>query len=201
MSGGALKRALPAPRADFPILSQGRGRHPLAYLDSAATAQKPRAVIEALTEFYQEDNANIHRAVYQLGERATARYEAAREQVQSFINARDSREVIFVRGATEAINLVASGLAQRLTKGDEVLITSLEHHTIFAHSDDRTTYIVFRLVVNTIKLSGCCADHRHKDQWDQKTRLWFWKQVHGCQSFQVQCASESSRRYLATKPK
>jgi len=121
-------RALPAPREDFPVLTQRVGKYPLAYLDSAASSQKPRAVIDGLAEFYRNDNANIHRAVYQLGERSTARYEGAREQVRSFLNARETREVIFVRGATEAINLVASGLTQRLQPGDELLITALEHH-------------------------------------------------------------------------
>ena len=121
-------RPLPAPREDFPVLTQRVGKYPLAYLDSAASSQKPRAVIDGLAEFYRNDNANIHRAVYQLGERSTARYEGAREQVRSFLNARETREVIFVRGATEAINLVASGLTQRLQPGDELLITALEHH-------------------------------------------------------------------------
>lgn len=124
----AMKRSLPAPRSDFPILSQTIGKYPLAYLDSAATAQKPQVVIECLSEFYRQDNANIHRAVYQLGERSTARYEHAREKVKNFINAQDSREIIFVRGATEAINLVASGLSEQCKPGDEILITALEHH-------------------------------------------------------------------------
>lgn len=128
MSETQAARALPAPRADFPILSQTIGERPLAYLDSAASAQKPSVVIDAVAEFYRRDNANIHRAVYQLGERSTARYEGAREQVRSFLNASDVREVIFVRGATEAINLVASGLSQGLQPGDELLITALEHH-------------------------------------------------------------------------
>ena len=128
MSDPQATRTLPAPREDFPILTQTVGRYPLAYLDSAASSQKPSVVIDAVAEFYRQDNANIHRAVYQLGERSTARYEGAREQVRAFLNARDAREVIFVRGATEAINLVASGLSQQLQPGDELLITALEHH-------------------------------------------------------------------------
>ncbi len=123
-----MSRPLPAPREDFPVLSQRVNGRPLAYLDSAATAQKPTRVIDALSDFYRNDNANIHRAVYGLGERATARYEGARERVARFLNAREAREVVFVRGATEGINLVASGLGASLRPGDEVLITALEHH-------------------------------------------------------------------------
>jgi len=128
MSNAQVHHPLPAPREDFPILTQRVGRHPLAYLDSAASSQKPSVVIDTVASFYRQDNANIHRAVYQLGERSTARYEGAREQVRAFLNASDTREVIFVRGATEGINLVASGLSQQLKPGDEVLITALEHH-------------------------------------------------------------------------
>jgi SufS family cysteine desulfurase len=123
-----VSRPLPAPREDFPVLSQRVNGRPLAYLDSAATAQKPARVIDAVADFYRHDNANIHRAVYGLGERATARYEGARERVASFLNAREAREVVFVRGATEGINLVASCLSASLRPGDEVLITALEHH-------------------------------------------------------------------------
>jgi cysteine desulfurase/selenocysteine lyase len=116
-------------KADFPTLQQTINQKPLVYLDSAATTQKPQCVIDALNAYYQNDNANIHRAVYELGQRATQHYEEARQKVASFIKAPESREIIFVRGATEAINLVAhSFVAPRLQPGDEVLITHLEHH-------------------------------------------------------------------------
>ena len=116
-------------RKDFPILAtQVRGK-PLTYLDNAATAQKPTAVSDAVERYYREENANIHRGVHYLSERATDAYEAARGTVARFIGARDSDEVIFVRGATEGINLVAHGFAETvLSEGDEVLISHMEHH-------------------------------------------------------------------------
>jgi cysteine desulfurase/selenocysteine lyase len=117
-------------RAEFPILHQQVRGKPLVYLDNAATTQKPKAVIEALDHYYRFDNANIHRGVHTLSERATAAYEKARETVRSFINARSTKEVIFVRGATEAINLVAQTWGRANVKaGDEILISEMEHHS------------------------------------------------------------------------
>ncbi|AGC42552.1 cysteine desulfurase [Myxococcus stipitatus DSM 14675] len=116
-------------REDFPILRQEVRGRPLVYLDSAATAQKPQAVIDAIVRFYQHDNANVHRGVHVLSERATEAYEGARETVREFINARDAREIVFVRGTTEAINLVAQTYGRKnVGPGDEVLITHMEHH-------------------------------------------------------------------------
>ncbi|MBZ4397619.1 cysteine desulfurase [Myxococcus sp. AS-1-15] len=116
-------------RADFPLLRQEVRGRPLVYLDSAATAQKPQAVIDAIVRFYQHDNANVHRGVHILSERATEAYEGARETVRGFLNARDAREIIFVRGTTEAINLVAQTYGRKhIGAGDEVLITQMEHH-------------------------------------------------------------------------
>jgi cysteine desulfurase / selenocysteine lyase len=117
-------------RAQFPILaSTARGR-PLVYLDNAATSQKPRSVIEAITRYYETQNANVHRGVYELSERATTAYEAARERVRAFLGARDAREIVFVRGTTEAINLVAAGFGRTaLRSGDEVLVSAMEHHS------------------------------------------------------------------------
>jgi cysteine desulfurase/selenocysteine lyase len=116
-------------RAEFPILSHATRGKPLIYLDSAATAQKPRAVIDAVSRFFEEDYASIHRGVYALSERATRLYEGARERVRAFLGARDAREIVFVRNTTEAINLVAWTLGrQRLGAGDEVLLTAMEHH-------------------------------------------------------------------------
>lgn len=115
-------------RRDFPILGQEVHGHPLAYLDNAATTQKPRSVIEAMDQYYRRDNANVHRGVHALAERATTAFEAARESVRRFINARSIREIVFVRGTTEAINLVASSFGQGLHEGDEVILTAMEHH-------------------------------------------------------------------------
>ncbi|HXG91161.1 MAG TPA: cysteine desulfurase [Blastocatellia bacterium] len=117
-------------REDFPILKQLVHGKPLVYLDNAATSQKPQAVIDAMLRYYTQDNSNIHRGVHTLSERATAQYEEARAKAQRLINAADSREIIFTRGATEAINLVASACGrERVGGGDEVLITAMEHHS------------------------------------------------------------------------
>ncbi len=117
-------------RADFPILQQRVHGKPLVYLDSAATSQKPQAVIDAVVKFYSRDNANVHRGVHQLSERATADYEAARLKVQRFINAAKCKEIVFVRGTTEGINLVAQSFARpRLRQGDQIVISALEHHS------------------------------------------------------------------------
>jgi cysteine desulfurase/selenocysteine lyase len=121
-----------AVRRDFPILDQQVHGKPLVYLDNAATAQKPRAVINAISNYYLLDNANIHRGVHLLSERATAGYEGARAVVQKFMNARESREIVFVRGTTEAINLVAQAYARPLLRpGDEIVVSILEHHSNF----------------------------------------------------------------------
>jgi len=117
-------------RADFPILHQKVHGKPLVYLDSTATSQKPRQVIETLARFYQEDNANVHRGIHALAERATAAYEQARLKAARFIHASSPREIIFVRNTTEALNLVANAWGRaNLGPGDEVLITQMEHHS------------------------------------------------------------------------
>ncbi|MDI3256003.1 MAG: cysteine desulfurase [Bacillota bacterium] len=117
-------------RADFPILREQVHGRPLVYLDNAATTQKPTAVIDALVRYYHHSNANIHRGVHLLSERATEDYEAARATVQSFLHAREAREIVFTRGATEGINLVAQTYGRsKVGPGDEVLITAMEHHS------------------------------------------------------------------------
>jgi len=116
-------------RAQFPALHQQVNDRPLVYLDNAATAHKPQAVIDTVNRCYSRDYSNVHRGVHQLSERATREYEQARETVRAFINARESREVVFVRGTTEAINLVAHSWGRsHLKTGDEILITEMEHH-------------------------------------------------------------------------
>ena len=117
-------------RGDFPILRQEVRGRPLVYLDSAATGQKPQAVLDALTRYYTHDNANVHRGVHILSERSTQAFEDARETVRRFLNAKDVREIIFVRGTTEAINLVAATYGRKqVGAGDEVLISAMEHHS------------------------------------------------------------------------
>lgn len=114
----------------FPILHQDINGHPLVYLDSAATSQKPISVIEAVKRYYELDNANVHRGVHSLGSRATDAYEGAREKVARFINAKSTEEIIFTRGTTTAINLAASSYARAVCKeGDEIVITAMEHHS------------------------------------------------------------------------
>ena len=116
-------------RADFPVLHQEVHGRPLVYLDNAATTQKPRSVIDAVTGFYERDCANVHRGVHMLSQRATVAYESARTAVKSHLGARDSREIVFTRGTTEAINLVAHSFVRpRLEPGDEVLFSAMAHH-------------------------------------------------------------------------
>ena len=119
-------------RADFPIFEQQIHSKPLAYLDSAATSQKPRQVLDVLRTFYETSYANVHRGVYELSERATAGYEGARQKLAVFVNAPSERELIFTRNATEGLNLVAYawGLVN-LSPGDLVVVTELEHHSNF----------------------------------------------------------------------
>ncbi|MFP4978816.1 cysteine desulfurase [Paenibacillus sp. CN-4] len=117
-------------REQFPILHQEVNGHPLVYLDNAATSQKPRRVIDAVKSYYEWDNANVHRGVHTLGSRATDAYEGAREKVARFINARSTKEIIFTRGTTTALNLVASSYGRaNVGEGDEIVLTQMEHHS------------------------------------------------------------------------
>ena len=117
-------------RADFPILDQTVHGHPLVYLDNAATSQKPRAVIDALVRYYERDNANVHRGIHELSNRSTNAFEAARERTRKFLNARSTEEIIFTRGTTEGINLVANAWGNAFVKaGDVILLTEMEHHS------------------------------------------------------------------------
>jgi len=122
--------AMEALRNDFPILDQKVNGQPLVYLDNAATAQKPRAVIDAMSRFYQHDNANVHRGIHELSRRSTLAFEGARDRVARFIHARQASEIIFTRGTTEGINLLAyTWGAKNLKSGDFVLLTEMEHHS------------------------------------------------------------------------
>ena len=117
-------------REDFPILQQKVHGKPLVYFDNGATSQKPQAVIDALAHYYRAENSNIHRGVHYLSERATAAYEEARSKIRGFINARNNQEIIFVRGTTEAINLVTQSYGRTFLKaGDEIIISAMEHHS------------------------------------------------------------------------
>jgi cysteine desulfurase/selenocysteine lyase len=116
-------------RGDFPVLDRIVNGHPLIYLDSAASSQHPRSVIEAMTRYYEHSHANVHRSIHTLGEEATELYEAARDRVQRFIGAASREEIVFTRNTTDGISLVAEALARRLAPGDEILVTELEHHS------------------------------------------------------------------------
>ncbi len=116
-------------RADFPILRREINGRPLVYLDSASSSQKPQVVIDAMTEYYEQHNANVHRGIYTIAEEATAAYEGARVAAARFINAPDSHELVFTRNATEAINLVAYAWGRRnVGRGDQIILTEMEHH-------------------------------------------------------------------------
>lgn len=119
-----------AVRKDFPILQQSVNNYPLVYFDNAATTQKPQAVIDAISRYYLEDNANVHRSIHALSARATLQFENARNKIARFIHAKSAAECIFVRGTTEGINLVANSLVvAKMLKGEEILITHMEHHS------------------------------------------------------------------------
>ena len=117
-------------RRDFPVLHQEINGHPLAYLDNAASSQRPQSVIDAVRFYEEHDHANVHRGVHTLSQRATDAYEGGREKIRAFINAESNQEIIYVRGATEAINLVAQSYGRsRMQAGDEIVITTMEHHS------------------------------------------------------------------------
>ena len=117
-------------RADFPILDQQVHGVPLIYFDNAATSQKPRAVLDALRHYYERDNSNVHRGMHELSARATAAYEEARAKVARYLNAASEKEIIFTRGATESINLVAQAWGGKFVReGDVILVTEMEHHS------------------------------------------------------------------------
>src|SRR5476651_208616 len=139
-------------RRDFPIFENNPG---LVFLDTAASAQKPAAVIDGVADFYRHDYANVHRGVYRLSARSTELYEAAREKVRGFVNAADRSEIIFVRGATEAINLVANTFGPAfLRAGDEVVISELEHHSNIVPWQMLRERIGIKLVVAPIEPTG-----------------------------------------------
>ncbi|HEX9581988.1 MAG TPA: cysteine desulfurase [Gemmatimonadales bacterium] len=159
-------------RADFPILQRTVQGHPLVYLDNAATTQKPRVVIDALRRYYEEINANVHRAVHTLSEQATAAYEGARAKIQRFVNAAEPHEIVFVRGTTEAINLVAQSFARpRLRAGDEILISAMEHHSNIVPWQMVTAERGATLRVIPMDRSGTLLLDQYRDLLTERTRL------------------------------
>ena len=148
-------------RKDFPILSRTVYNRPLVYLDNAATTQKPRAVVEAMTEEYYSVNANVHRGVHYLSQQATELHEQARANVQGFINARSEAEIIFTRGTTESLNLVAFSFGEAFLKeGDEVLVSVMEHHSNIVPWQmlrERLSYFVEMRFRRRLKQCGSCT--------------------------------------------
>jgi cysteine desulfurase / selenocysteine lyase len=158
--------------SEFPILAQNIHDQPLTYLDNAASTQKPVAVIDAISDFYKTDYANVHRGVHTLSQRATDRFEAARETIQHFIKAKTSKEIIFVRGATEGINLVAQSFARpRLKAGDEILITAMEHHANIVPWQMVTEVTGARLRVAPMNEAGELCMDRFAELLSERTRL------------------------------
>jgi cysteine desulfurase/selenocysteine lyase len=160
-----------AVRRDFPALAQEVHGRPLVYLDSAATALKPQAVIDAVTHVYAVDCANVHRGVHLLSQRATLAYEEAREKVRAFVNAREAAEIVFLRGTTEAVNLVAQTLGRRLRAGDEVLLTGLEHHSNLVPWQMACEATGARLVVADVSDSGEVTVEAFESKLSPATRI------------------------------
>jgi len=159
-------------RAQFPILDQVENGQPLVYLDSGATSQKPACVIEALDKYYRQENANVHRGVYGLSERATEKYEGARETVREFLNAKSTKEIVFVRGTTEAINLVAqSWVRENLQEGDEVIVTEMEHHSNIVPWQLLREQLGIRLSVLRMNQKGEVCINALKGMVSEKTKL------------------------------
>ncbi|QBZ82587.1 Cysteine desulfurase SufS [Hydrogenovibrio crunogenus] len=159
-------------RDAFPILKLQENGQPLVYLDSGATSQKPLKVIEAIDHYYRAENANVHRGVYGLSERATESYEGAREKVRHFLNASSTKEIVFVRGTTEAINLVAQTWGrENLTAGDEVLITEMEHHSNIVPWQLLRDQLGIKLVVVPINDQGEISLSDYESLLSEKTKL------------------------------
>ncbi|MBF7052079.1 cysteine desulfurase [Halomonas sp. KAO] len=159
-------------RADFPILTRQVHGRPLVYLDNAATSQTPRQVIDAFTAYYGGYNANIHRGLHTLADEATAAFEGTRETVRGFLNAADSREIIFTRGTTEAINLVANSWGRvNLQAGDEVLISRLEHHSNIVPWQLLAADIGFTIKVIPVDAHGTLDLEAYRELFSERTRL------------------------------
>lgn len=159
-------------RTDFPLLSRSIGGEALAYLDNAATSQKPREVLDAIRVYYEQSNANVHRALHTLGEEATAAFEEARKKVQRFLNAEKPSEIVFTRGTTEAINLVASAWgSQELKTGDVVLLTEMEHHSNLVPWQLACARSGSRLRFIPVEADGTLDVSKLEHSWDPRTRL------------------------------
>lgn len=159
-------------REDFPALRQKVHGKPLVYFDNGATSQKPQCVIEALTRYYSAENSNVHRGVHYLSERATAAYEGARDKIRRYINARSSKEIVFVRGTTEAINLVAQSYGRSfLQAGDEIIVSAMEHHSNIVPWQMLREQVGARLRVIPINHDGEIVMDEYRRLLNEKTKL------------------------------
>ncbi|MBM3832252.1 MAG: cysteine desulfurase [Verrucomicrobia bacterium] len=153
-------------REDFPILHQRVHGRPLIYFDNAATTQKPKQVIDALRHYYETDNANVHRGVHELSNRASAAYEASRKRVARFINAKRAEEIVFTRGTTEAINLIAQAWGNKYVKaGDKILLTEMEHHSNIVPWQLLAQRVGAELIYLPINVENGLLDLNHLDEW------------------------------------
>jgi len=159
-------------RDDFPILKQKVHGKPLVYFDNGATSQKPQAVIDAIARYYAAENSNIHRGVHLLSERATAAYEAVREKIRGFVNAKSDKEIIFVRGTTEAINLVAQSYGRSFLKaGDEIIVSAMEHHSNIVPWQMLCEQVGARLRVIPINHDGEIVMEEYRGLLNEKTKF------------------------------
>ncbi len=164
-------------REDFPILNREVNGKPLVYLDNAATSQTPIQVINAIVDYYSNYNANIHRGVHALSQEATDKYEAAREKIRAHYNASESKEIIFTSGTTHSINLVANGFSSLLNKGDEVLVTAMEHHSNIVPWQMLCERTGAHLKVIPMNLDGVLVMDAYHDLLSDKTKLVFCNHV------------------------
>lgn len=158
-------------RKEFPILSRKIDGQPLVYLDNAATTQKPKAVLDAMYNYYVNHNSNVHRGAHLLADEATRMYEGARETVAKFVNARSSKEVIWTSGTTESINIVANGASQLLSEGDEVVVTEMEHHANLVTWQQVCKSAGAKLVVSPIRDNGELDQEQFAANLNSKTKL------------------------------
>lgn len=159
-------------RKDFPILGEYVNGRPLVWFDNAATTQKPQVVIDRLAYFYQHENSNIHRAAHELAARATDAYEGARETIRAFINAQSANEIIFTRGTTESINLIANSWgAENLKEGDEIIISNLEHHANIVPWQLLSKKNGFKIKVIPVNDDGELLIDEYKKLFTDKTKL------------------------------
>ncbi len=162
---------LAAIRASFPILNQEVNGKPLVYLDSAASAQKPLAVIDAISEYYRRDNAKVHRGAHTLGDRATRDFEGARESVRNYLNAKSTQEIIWTKGTTEAMNLLANGLSASLNAGDEIIVSRMEHHANIVPWQMMAERVGAKLRVWDITEQGELAEGQLKALVNERSRI------------------------------